>query len=871
MLFSDIEGSTALLSRLGGKYGDVLDIHRRVLRAAWVNHGGAEMGTEGDSFFVVFESAADGVRAALEAQRGMAVQDWPRGVSVAVRIGLHTGEPMRHGDGYVGMDVHRAARVSAAAHGGQVVMTEATHSLARETVVGDAIISDLGWHRFKDFADPLRVFQALPTELARAFPPLRSLGTSSSLPVAETDLVGRETDLETLQSLLDRPRVRLLTLTGPGGTGKTRLATAVAAARANTQRDGVFFVPLADVTEAEDVWGALIQTVLGSSDGGSRERLLSLIADREMLLVLDNLEQIADAPEVVHHIVSASTGVVVVATSRRRLHVRGEREYPVPPLPLPASDAVADTCASPAVQLFCQHAQLVRPDFTLTSDNAVDVAGICTRLDGLPLSIELAASRMRLMSPATLLKQLGSTLDISDPLLGRPRRHSALRATIAWSYDLLDDMGQEVFRRLGAFVGGADLNAVQEVVLHDRTADAYDVVAQLAEASLITVSEGATGQLRVSMLRVIHEFARDRLIESSELDAIKLLHAQYLIRAADGLDERLTGPGQQAVLLWLNAEAANINDSLDWSLRPGKDPPPEQVAQLGIGLCVALRWALNQGVVGLMHEMARWYERALELDAGNDSAARAILLRSLTLIEDRPPRDRLTLERLEEAVAISRRLGDPRLIAEMLGFLSTQQLLAGDVDAATRSVLEAMALAREAGDDKLLAGTHHWLGLIEAAHGDHEAAISAFLNERGLWASRGDEAAVVSASLLIAESQAELGRPDSALRDLSALQPDIRRVANPALASNALASCAHVLALLGQRERAVRAVGSNWAQATKLGYTIEPESEEVWLQLSGIAAIRDSMPAPLWDALIQAGERASIENAFADAFASVSD
>ena len=270
MLFSDIEGSTALLSRLGGKYGDVLDIHRRVLRAAWVNHGGAEMGTEGDSFFVVFESAADGVRAALEAQRGMAVQDWPRGVSVAVRIGLHTGEPMRHGDGYVGMDVHRAARVSAAAHGGQVVMTEATHSLARETVVGDAIISDLGWHRFKDFADPLRVFQALPTELARAFPPLRSLGTSSSLPVAETDLVGRETDLETLQSLLDRPRVRLLTLTGPGGTGKTRLATAVAAARANTQRDGVFFVPLADVTEAEDVWGALIQTVLGSSDGGSR-------------------------------------------------------------------------------------------------------------------------------------------------------------------------------------------------------------------------------------------------------------------------------------------------------------------------------------------------------------------------------------------------------------------------------------------------------------------------------------------------------------------------------------------------------------------------------------------------------------------------
>ena len=398
MLFSDIEGSTALLSRLGGAYGDALDIHRRVLRAAWVNHGGAEMGTEGDSFFVVFESAADGVRAALEAQRGLAVQDWPRGACVAVRIGLHTGEPMRHGDGYVGMDVHRAARVSAAAHGGQIVMTEATCSLAREAVAEDTVISDLGWHRFKDFAEPLHVFQALPTELARDFPPLRSLGTSSSLPAQETDLIGRETDMETLQSLLDRPDARLLTLTGPGGTGKTRLATAVAAARADALRDGVFFVPLAEVTEGEDMWTAVMRTVRRAGEANSPEQLLNLLADREMLLVLDNLEQVGDAPEVVHQIVSATTGVVVVATSRRPLQVRGEREYPVPPLALPATDTDADADAetearaSPAVQLFCEHARLVRPEFALTADNAVDIGAICTRLDGLPLSISRCES-----------------------------------------------------------------------------------------------------------------------------------------------------------------------------------------------------------------------------------------------------------------------------------------------------------------------------------------------------------------------------------------------------------------------------------------------------------------------------------------------
>lgn len=869
MLFSDIEGSTALLSRLGGAYGDALDIHRRVLRAAWANHGGAEMGTEGDSFFVVFESAGDGVRAALEAQRSLAVQDWPRGASVVVRIGLHTGEPMRHGDGYMGMDVHRAARISAAAHGGQVVMTEATRALAQEAVAGDAVISDLGWHRFKDFADPLHVFQALPTELAREFPPLRSLGTSSSLPAEETDLVGRDPDMEALQSLLDQPTARLLTLTGPGGTGKTRLATAVAAARAPAVRDGVFFVPLADVIEGEDMWAALVRTVSLAGDAGSREQLLNLLAHREMLLVLDNLEQIPDAPEVVHQIVSATTGVVVVATSRRRLHVRGEREYPVPPLPLPATDTDEDARASPAVQLFCEHAQLVRPDFTLTTDNAVDIAAICTRLDGLPLPIELAASRMRLMSPATLLKGLGSTLDISDPVLGRPQRHSALRAMIAWSYDLLDDQGQEVFRRLGAFVGGADLDAVQEVVLQGGTADVYGVVAQLAEASLLTVSEGVTGQPRVSMLQVIHEYARDRLIESGELDAVMLLHAQHLIHAADGLDERLAGPGQQAALKWLDAEAGNISDSLEWSLRPGKDRPPEDVARLGIGLCVALKWAW--GASGLMGEMAGWHQRALELDSGEDSAARATLLRSIVLIGDRPPGDRLTFERSEEAVAISRRIGSPGLIAEMLGFMSVQQLMAGDLDSATQSVLESIALAREAGDIKVLAVGHHLLGGVEAARGDHEAAISAFLDERKLWASRGDEASVVGARVSIAECHAKLGRADGALRDLAAIGPDILRVSIAILTMNALATCAHVLALLGQRERAVRALGANWAQGIKLGYTIEPGGEEIWLQRSGLAAIRDSMPAPQWDALIEVGKRATIENAFADAFAAVSD
>jgi hypothetical protein len=310
---------------------------------------------------------------------------------------------------------------------------------------------------------------------------------------------------------------------------------------------------------------------------------------------------------------------------------------------------------------------------------------------------------------------------------------------------------------------------------------------------------------------------------------------------------------------------------LDWSLRPGKDPPPKEVAQLGIGLCVALKWAWNQGVVGLMRQRARWHERALELDSGEDSAARATLLRSLTDVGDRPPHDRLTFERLEEAVAISRRLGDPDLTSEMLSFLSKRHLLAGDLDAATESALESIDLARETGDELSSTLPYSVLGGIEAARGNHEAALRTFLHQREFWATRGDEAAVVTMNLFIAESEAELGRPESALRDLASLLPDIIRASNPALIMNALASCAHVLAVLGQRERAVRAVGSNWAQGVKLGFAIEPESEEVWLQQIGIAAIRDSMPAPQWEALIEAGKCASIENAFADAFAPVSD
>jgi predicted ATPase/class 3 adenylate cyclase len=504
MLFSDIEGSTALLSRLGDRYGEALSAHRAMLRKAIVAWDGREMSTEGDSFFVVFGSAADAVGWALAVQRELAGYDWPGGDPVRVRMGLHSGEPTPHEDNYIGMDVHRAARIAATAHGGQVVLSEAAVGLAAPLPDGVSVV-DLGFHRLRDIAVPERLYQLAGPGLREDFPRLKSLGTQASLPVPATPLVGRDEDLARLRTALSGHDVRLVTLTGVGGVGKTRLSLAAAAALETAFPHGVFFVALAAVRDADVMWKTLADSL--DVDGEGQAAVTEHVRNRRALLVLDNLEQLHGAAGVVAGLLAAAPALVVLATSRRPLRLPGEQELPVPPLQVPREASVEQVAACGAARLFVQQAAMARPGFTLTAGNAADVAAICGRLDGLPLAIELAASRVRLLAPRALLARLGHSLDLAAADVGQPSRQQTLRNAIAWSYDLLDSDLGGVFRRGGVFAGGCDLDALAAIAAAEpgpeTGPDPLQLAAGLLDVSLITVTDGADGEPRVGMLETI--------------------------------------------------------------------------------------------------------------------------------------------------------------------------------------------------------------------------------------------------------------------------------------------------------------------------------------------------------------------------------
>lgn len=414
LLFSDIEGSTALLSRLGDAYADTLDGQRRLLRQAWAEHGGIELGTEGDSFYVVFPTAEGAVKAAAQAQRQLAAHEWPGGEQVRVRMGVHTGAPTPHDGAYVGLDVHRAARIASAAHGGQVLISKTTADLVETCLPNAVTVKDLGSHQLKDIALPERLLQLAIDGLPAQFPPPKTLGSASSLPRPATPLVGRAGELTELSALVGSPQVRLVTLTGPGGSGKTRLAIALGHHMVDSFPDGVYFVPLATVASCEVMWTSIAEVLDVPPEGRIPPGLFDHVAHRSALFVLDNLEQIEEADAVVAELLEHSPQAVAITTSRKPLALAAEHVHPVPPLELPRDASLEEAQAAGAVQLFVQQARKVKPSFSLTGDNAGDVTAICRRLDGLPLAVELAAARIRLLTPRALLARLDNTLDIAS-------------------------------------------------------------------------------------------------------------------------------------------------------------------------------------------------------------------------------------------------------------------------------------------------------------------------------------------------------------------------------------------------------------------------------------------------------------------------
>ena len=735
-LFTDIEGSSRLEQRVGtAGYAGLRARHRTILRAALSAHGGSERGTEGDSFFVVFRDPTDALAAAIDAQRALAGEPWPTEAPIRVRIGIHAGPVFMSDDDYVGIDINRAARIEAAAHGGQVVVSEAVRAALEGRLPTEVRLADLGTHRLKDF-EPMRLHQVIAPGLSAEFPPLRSLESRlDTLPRQLTSFLGRSAEVAEIGGLLRS--TRLLTLTGPGGTGKTRLAIAAAAASLDDFRDGAGWVPLAPIIDPELVTPAIAHG-LAVRDSGVGD-LIDAIADRigtsELLLVLDNFEHVVTAAPIVATLLARCPGLGVIVTSRAVLHLAGEREYPVAPLavPDPASlPTLAELGSNEAVALFVARAQAVRPDFALTAETARPVAVICARLDGLPLAIELAAARIRVLTPSAIAARLEQSLGLlSGGGRDLPERQQTLRGAIAWSYDLLDPVERVYFTRLAVFAGGCSLDDAEAVSDPDRALgiDVLDALGSLVDKSLVRRSDGPMEEPRFRMLQVIREYGLERLAEAGELEACNDRLCAVVVDLARRAEPELIGVRSAEWLDRLEFEHDNIRAALRWAIAAGHIEDGlltagrlwrfwHQRGHLGEGLAMTRellaspRAGATPGRAKALNAaggLAYWqndfptargfYEEYLDLcRALGDRPGLAEAEYNLAFLSAIPGDYQDAIERYDAALAIWREMNDVgRIGAGLLG-LALVRYLMREYEEADRLCEQALEAARAAGD-----------------------------------------------------------------------------------------------------------------------------------------------------------------------------
>ena len=735
-LFSDIEGSTRLLRELGADYAAVLKKHGEIVRGAISRAGGVERGTEGDSFFVAFRTAPDAVAAAVAIQRGLAGHSWPSRLPVRVRIGIHTGLGVLSGNDYVGMDVHRAARIAAAAHGGQVVVSAPTQELVSQALPAGTRLRDLGEHHLKDIVNAEHLYDIVIDGLPAEFPALRTLDARpNNLPLQLTSFIGREEQLRETRQLLARSR--LLTLTGAGGTGKTRLAVKLAADMLSDFPDGAFFVDLAPINDVNLV-PALIAQALGVQEEPGVSILDSLkrdLSQKELLLVLDNFEQVAAASPVVEELLTASPRTKVLVTSRFVLSIRGEHEYEVPPLALPDLERLQDLDSlqqSPAVRLFADRAAAVEPHFRLTQENAPAIAAITVRLDGLPLAIELAASRAKLLAPEQILSRLqpsSSLLSSRSPTL--PERQRTLRAAIAGSYDLLTEPERRLFSQLSVFRGGWTLEAAESVAKLDEVPlDALEGLTSLRDKSLVRVALPGQGESRFSMLETIREFAHDRLAEAGELDAVRQRHGEYFLSRAIGTESHLTATDQSKWLDYLDSELDNLRAALRWAI----DNERLELAQETSGAI----WRFWQQR-GHLSEGRRWIDEVLAAPAKVPAtAARAKALTGGGGIAWWQIDHSAARRYYAEALAIERVLGDPGRLGEALYNYAFVLGAAGELAAATSNLEESVELFRASEDQHGVARSLTMLVIGDSQAGDWDSAIHKLEEGVAIWRRLGD-------------------------------------------------------------------------------------------------------------------------------------
>jgi predicted ATPase/class 3 adenylate cyclase len=715
-LFTDIEGSTALSERVRRGIASAVVRHLELLDAAIAAHGGVHFKTVGDAVQAAFPTAPDAAAAALAAQQSLLAEDWGAVGALRVRMALHAGEaePDPRGD-YLSAPLNRLSRLLATGHGGQILLSQTVQQLSRGALPVGAELRDLGEHRLRDLLEPEHVFQLLHPELPGDFPPLHSLDARlHNLPLQPTPFLGREREVAEIVALLLRPDVRLLTLTGPGGTGKTRIALQAAADLLDDFRDGVFFVPLAPLTDPELVLPTIATTLGLREEGGQPldERLRDFLTAKQLLLVLDNFERLANAAPAVGALLGASPGLKVLATSRTPLRLRAEHEYPVPPLDLPPRKpppTLEQLSQFEAVQLFIDRALAVKPDFRVDNENAPAVAEICWRLDGLPLAIELAAAHIRMLPPQAMLARLEHRLPfLTGGARDAPERQRTLRDTIAWSYDLLEPEEQGTFRDLAVFAGGMTLESAEAIANPDGQRDIFGSLERLVEQNLLRQQAGASHEPRFSMLQTIRDYGLEQLEASDQAEQARRRHAAFVLALAEEADAALHGPNQLAWLERLETEHDNIRSALGWALSHEPDT--------ALGLVAALYefWFCR----GHLTEGHDWTERALATDASTSPAIRARALNWSSVFAQRGADYETASSRAEEALALARSvddrssegwalinlgfitsvLGDPIRGAGLSAEAEARFLSIGDRHGAAVAVLDQASAAGAAGD-----------------------------------------------------------------------------------------------------------------------------------------------------------------------------
>ena len=663
-LFTDVEGSTKLLQELGAEaYAEALLEHRQVLRQAFSAHGGVEVDTQGDAFFVAFPTAPGALGAAAAALEGLSTGP------IRVRMGVHTGTPHVDEEGYVGVDVHRAARIAAAGHGGQVLVSTSTAAL-----VGTDGLRELGEHRLKDLSAPERVYQLGDED----FPPLKSL-YRTNLPIPATPFLGREHELAQVCGLLED--ARLLTLTGPGGTGKTRLGLQAAAEASERYPDGIFWVPLAPLRDPELVLATAGQA-LGAKDG-----LAEHLADKSLLLLFDNFEHVVESASRLSELLASCPNVHLLVTSRELLRVPGEQAYPVPPLE-----------PEDGTELFVARARAALPSF-VSSDA---VPELCARLENLPLALELAAARVRVLSPEQLVERLSQRLDLLKAGRGVDPRQQTLRATIEWSHELLDEDEQRLFARLAVFAGGCTLESAEAVCDAD-----LDTLESLVDKSLVRVREGD----RFWMLETIREYAAERLEDSGEAEILQRRHAEHFLALGEEAEPNTRGYSSEWIGR-LEREHDNLRTALDHLAASGEN-------ELVLQLAGALSEFWHEG--GHVAEGRRRLEGALQ-GQERPTAARARALTGAALMAYGSGEVPAARSMAGQALELHRRLGNARGAAFNLNVLCVAAIEEGDLERAQQLAEESLTLFRQAGDEHNTVAATRTLAFAYASRGDLERA-----------------------------------------------------------------------------------------------------------------------------------------------------